>query len=384
MAADVSKVSAKELFEKLSLDQKINLYNKYALNVQGSFSYHEGDSYRLNKQTKLVEDPATVETLMLSNAIAVSDFFIAQAIASLGVADGESIKRYMVWAAKKNPGKVIPHNISDTVLKDRLENLAQCGIVRSFSIVSAGTKRGTFYSVSELGAAAIKRVLDLNTMPFDRWAMLDGEHRIFRRLVTTMVSSYLFNSPATLTANFHSELYDKQRESRFNVYGQISASYENGEKPVKELIIMEPVLFGTNPTVRSEQEVLDDIKDRMSALAVKVSSIIEPTDGSKIKYDGCKVVFVVQDFESMKKVTSMVMNASVKLLENAFFTTERLVSMNDGKLSRSFYNVEMKDGNPSIQLANYPCLFGEDDGADAKLVPKNLVQLGLAGVDDSK
>lgn len=51
--------------------------------------------------------------------------------------------------------------------KDRLVKMSRAGIIRHFTIANDDNKRGSLFCISELGARAIKRCLDMEFLSYD-------------------------------------------------------------------------------------------------------------------------------------------------------------------------------------------------------------------------
>lgn len=378
---------ASQVYSGLTNLQKVQLYNKMALESPSAYCYHEGDTYVLEKATNLTLSYGVVENHILQDSLATSDFFIAYGVTVLGVTDLVSLKRYLGWLHDKYPQKVIPYQLELKVLKSRLSALANAGIVRVFSIKSVKEKKGNFYSISDVGARAVKRRLDIDALAYDAWPLVDCEHKVYRRLVTSQIATHIMKSAkVNLRPNFYSELYDKNRGAKFSVYAQMQ--YEDNVNGVagKSLLVIEPVSFVTNPNIKTEMEMEQDIKDRINALAMKVSTWLDD-DKSKVHYNDVIVVFVVDDFSAMSRIINIIQDAPMKLIEHVLFTTEKLLATNNGNLSRSFYCInykETQDGlRASLEIDNsHAELFGVDDGSSIKLSCKDLCRMGYADIND--
>lgn len=375
----MADLKAKEVLERLGTEQKIDLYNRYALNLKGSYSFHEGDEYKVTGN--IAYNMGMIENAVLDGRLALSDYFIAYAVAILGAADMTTIKMYLQWYGKRFPKKIVPSKIASAALESRLKVLASSGIVRKVAILdSDGVVKAGFYTSSELGAKAVKRVLDINTMGYDAWPLLDRTFRMYRRLVTSrVVTQLLANSDAQLDVNCFSELYDKDSKLKYSVYAQITATEPDDKKT---LLIVEPVMFECDETVKSREEHLNDIRERLRFLGNHVANVINAEEDKRI-HDDVRVIFVISDYDALTELVKMVLDTSIVLAEHSYYTSDRLISLNDGNLCRSFYGVNfVEDGEgrkkPRIEVAKNEGLLGVEDGKNLKLTEDIVVKLGYA------
>ena len=151
--------------------------------------------------------------------------------------------------------------------------------------------------------------------------------------------------------------------------------------------MVEPVSFITNKYIKTEEELEKDIKDRIRALMSRVDIALgkgEQTKNSAELCDTALVIFVVDDMAGLKKTAALVYELSAMALENCLFTTERIVTGNDGKLNRCFFSAKAtqgEDGTISVKAmmdANHSDIFGVDDFTDNCLTEEEVVGLGLA------
>lgn len=368
---------AHEIMEQMSLEDKINMFNKYALTSSGRFSYHEGDEYKYDKVNKFLSQQGQIELAMTTREIALSDMYIAYAVILLGAADIQAVQMMLEYLHKKWPDKLIPYGLPIDALKNRLNKLANSGCVRSVGIVNSnGNICSHFFTVPEIGALCVRRALALHKFYYDPTPLLDKEFMIYRRLVVSRVIAYMLKCPQSIDVKCMSELFDPVHKVKFNIWGNLIATDETGKTTQ---IIIEPLMFKSDPHIKTPAEVDNDIKDRLAALGGKVARFKQDEE----KYDDIKFVFIIEDFDCLNKAIKMVLNASVDMAERSYFTSERLISLNEGYLPRSFYalrmnNFENGEQKPAIVLAEDAALFGVDDKRFAKLTAEHLVKLGLA------
>lgn len=371
------KEKVKEILSKLDAVTAVELYNRYVLNSSGVCTFRKGDYFEMNKSNRVEASCGVIEQALTGKTIAVSDFFIAYAVGKLGCADRIAIANYLDWLSKNNPDKCIPGNLSEDSLVKRLTVLSRCGVLRKMHMMDGdGKLRLAFYCITSAGAEAAKRVLDLISYRYDGSILLSGANKICKRIAVGKVLSKLILSPAKLDIEVSAQTYDKNLGGKYDLYAQVVAKSEDK----KTLIVIEPISFGVETSIKTTDEVLQDIKQRINLLSRRVSSIINEASDKK-SYDDVRVMFLIDDYASLLKVVEMVVEDSIALAEHSYFTSERLVAANDNYLSRSFYKVVymQEDGvsKPKVVLErDNEALFGSDDGESLKIKEEHIEAMG--------
>lgn len=378
---------ASEVYKKLSPLERVAIRNQILLMEKGKFCFKEGDRYLLASSSDLTNSYGVLESRLVQSDIAPSDLFIAYAVAMLGATDYMSIMDYMNWMHKKWPEKIVPYNINIQTLKARLEKLARAGVVRCFSIVNGDTRRGVFYSISELGARAVRRRLDIEFLSYDTWPLVDCEHRVWRKLMAQKAGCSLLPLNPDSPVQFYSEIYDKNLGSKVPVYARQTIKYKDKENQDKEaFIIVEPVSYVSNKLLRSEEEVVEDIKKRMGSLFGRIDIALGKTGNENAKkFDKAFIIFIVDDLKGLQKTAGLIYETSATALEHCLFTTERIIKGNNGKLNRCFFSANVKDGRARATFdTNNSDIFGPDDFSVSGLKFEDIVTLGLASKADTE
>lgn len=380
---------ASDVISTLSPLEKIVLHNQYLLHEHSSYTFKEGDRYMLSSSSDLTNSYGVIESRLLQGDIVPSDFFIAYAIAMVGTTDLEVLTAYMKWMHNAYPDKIIPYNISTTSLRTRLEKLARAGVIRCFSIVREGEgKKGYFYGISELGAKAVRRRLDIAFLSYDTWPLVDCEQRVWRRLAANRLGAALLTLNKKEPPKFYTELYDKDYKAKVPVYVRHQCEYTDSEgKLCKAFLIVEPVSFVTNKLLKTDEEVLSDVKKRIKTLMSRIDIARGNGAETRNSADVCDtaiLLFVADDVDAIKRTAAIVYEYSATALDNCLFTTERIIAGNKGKLCRCFFSAkatQKEDGSIVVKPAydvSHSELFGKDDYTESGLKGEHLVKLGLA------
>ena len=308
------RISA-DVYDNLSNDCKIMLYNQALLNKGGAFTYRKGDKYILSQSTdiRFSGSYGVIEQRLLTDDISVSDCFIGLAVTILGTADLVGIMDVLRWLKEKYPEKVIPSTITLATLKNRLVKMSRAGIIRHFTIANDDNKRGSLFCTSELGARAIKRRLDMDFLSYDTWPLIDCEHRMYKRLIANKIGCALLP-------------YNKRIE--------------------------------------------DDVRNKLNAVFTKIDIAKESqslgTDAKEKKYDEAFVIIVVDDMACLNRVLRIIVSSSITNLSKCYFTTEMILSKHKGRFLRSLIKVdaaELSKVRMNIDM-NLQEIFGEDNLSD--------------------
>lgn len=368
--------------------QKAAYHNQYLLTQKSAYTYHDGDRYALTGSSDLTTSYGVIESRLMQGEIAASDFFIAYAVTMAGASDLEMIITYMNWMHRLYPDKVIPYNLSTTSLRSRLDKLSKAGVIRSFNIISNDKKKGLFYGVSELGAKAIRRRLDVNFLSYDTWPLVDCEQRVWRRLTANRLGAALMYLNKKEPPKFYTELYDKNEGVKVPVYVRQTCRYKDKEgKDCKAFLLVEPVSYAVDKHIKTEEELVKDenkrIRTLLSRIDVALGKGVQTRNVAEV-CDTALLLFVVDDMAGLRKTAEIIYRISAVALENCLFTTERIIAGNNGKLNRCFFSAkatENEDGKISIKLhfePKYKHIFGEDNFNDTSLTEEEVVALGMA------
>ena len=116
-------------------------------------------------------------------------------------------------------------------------------------------KNGYFYGISELGAKAVRRCLDIAFLSYDTWPLVDCEQRVWRRLAANRLGAALLTLNKKEPPKFYTELYDKDYKAKVPVYVRHQCEYTDSEgKLCKAFLIVEPVSFVTNKLLKTDEE----------------------------------------------------------------------------------------------------------------------------------
>lgn len=369
--SDERRIS-KDVYDKLSNDCKIMLYNQVLLQKGGAFTYRKGDKYILSQSTdiRFSGSYGVIEQRLLTCDISVSDCFIGYAVTILGTADLVGIMDVLRWLKEKYPDKVIPSTITLNVLKERLVKLSRAGIIRHFTIANDDNKRGSLFCTSELGARAIKRRLDMDFLSYDTWPLIDCEHRMYKRLIANKIGCALLPYNKKEPAKFYSEIYDKSKGIKVPIYVRQEIPYEKAGEQRLAYVVVEPVSFNVDSIIKTESEVEDDVRNKLHAVFTRIdiakSSDGQETDGRKKNYDEAFAIIVVDDMKCLNRVLRIIVSSSITNLSKCYFTTEMILSKHKGRFSRSLIKVDATDMS-KVRMnidTSIQDIFGEDNFND--------------------
>lgn len=383
--AEERRISA-DVYDKLSNDCKIMLYNQALLNKGGAFTYRKGDKYILSQSTdiRFSGSYGVIEQRLLTYDISVSDCFIGLAVTILGTADLVGIMDVLRWLKEKYPEKVIPSTITLATLKDRLVKMSRAGIIRHFTIANDDNKRGSLFCTSELGARAIKRRLDMDFLSYDTWPLIDCEHRMYKRLIENKIGCALLPYNKREPAKFYSEIYDKAKGVRVPIYVRQEIPYKKDGIEKLAYIVVEPVSFNVDSIIKTESEVEDDVRNKLNAVFTKIDIAKGTqslgTDTKEKKYDEAFAIIVVDDMACLNRVLRIIVSGSITNLSKCYFTTEMILSKHKGKFLRSLIKVDAADlskvrMNIDMDLQE---IFGEDNLSD---IPDSFKEMIFAEGD---
>ena len=384
---DMKNLKASDVYKTLSGAQKVALYNQIQLEKNGPYAYSSEVEFEPAKRASLTTTHGMIEARMLQGGITLSDLYIAYTISRLGICDLSSIHNYLLWLHRKFPEKPIPDKIDIEGLKMRIKALGSVGIIRIFYLSRGEQLTATAFSITDIGAKAIKRRLEKECMNYDPWAFTDSKEKLCGKIqVAKLVSHLLGIQGVNINATTSVELYDKNVNAKRRLLGKIE--FEKDEH--KELMYIEPVTFQYDSAIKTEMEHMEDVRDRLQMYATIITDYMSGTSNMEDKYDDVSVIFIVDDYNSMSELIRQILNMSMTLANKCLVTTERLLYANRGKLYRAFYSVQEVAVNgintPKILIDNkHEAIFGKDNYNDIALSYRDICDLGLAGIcDDEK
>lgn len=100
---------------------------------------------------------------------------------------------------------------------------------------------------------------------------MDCEQRVWRRLAANRLGAALLTLNKKEPPKFYTELYDKDYKAKVPVYVRHQCEYTDSEgKLCKAFLIVEPVSFVTNKLLKTDEEVLSDVKKRIKTLMSRI------------------------------------------------------------------------------------------------------------------
>lgn len=311
--------------------------NLMYLNEPSLFTYSEGDGYELGKVVSLNVSMAQIEDRIIRKNINISDCFIALAVAKMGVSNRGMIINYLRYYHRLYPYKAIPYNVKPADIKGRLDVLCRSGILREFTIkrTDTKTKKSIFYGISEYGVQIIKKVLDIERISYDCWTSADCEPRILKRVAASYLLSTFLASESISKVKFYTQVYSKREHIKRQIYGSAEFTSSDGNAT---MVYVEPVFYHHNAAIKSDDEVIEDIKSRLIMLQ---DMVLDVSNDDNSKYSKVLVYFLVEDSIGLKKTAKLIKEYAIKLFDFARFSSETVLYNNKEELAHSFFIYEV-------------------------------------------
>lgn len=296
------------------------------------FLYNQELSYSPCSYTKNVSR-GDIEALALQGDIAVSDAFIIYGITRLGFCNTEMLLLYLKRLKKEYTDCVVPVTAAEH-LKARVKVLARYGLVRAFEYVAEDKKTViNLFCASEAGVQIMQRML-VKKVNYDALMSSFPLVEVFRKMACNYVGLSLMNNAFCEEYITGEDVFLGKNIGSLKTYSKMYYKDRDGKR---YLAYVEPLFFSIDSTRMTDASNVKVIKERLVMFDRHISYV-------KANYEDIRMIFVVENISGVKKgLEIMTKYCSETFIDNAWFTTDRVLFKNKRMVSKSFIRAKLKE-----------------------------------------
>lgn len=275
-----------------------------------------------------------------NNVFTLSDLCIVEAVAKLSFAERYLIRLQLIRDKKEDSEKLISDAADitkDDILRNRLNILTKCSILRRFKFVSRTGGIKTYYCCTAHGYNYLKRILNRKD-GYDEYISVTPIDEVLKYLSANTVGLIASNSK-NCKGMYAKNAYFSKETGKVDLYNELV--YEKNEK--KRYILLEPFFMqyqkGRLTTRSYEKFAADRVKLVKSYISSKNSEL------------PAVVVFLCENMEGIYKLAEHLNKNFKENLSRFYFTTDYLVFSNQD-FNSSLFKVEIENNQLVWQLAD--------------------------------
>lgn len=327
-----------------------------ALGADGKFTYYPGMSFEIHKDSHMTTKYEFQEQVYqyADNVERLEHAFVIRAVLRLGTATKAMILNYLHWQKRECPKKRIPLCDGDMqsnmrALTSILKKLCRKGLLISHDYVAnvSADKKSVIvvYTGTIYGHTLYRNVLE-EFMEFDMNSVFRADVASFRMLATNAVMLQFAHYPETteIYLNGRYGMEKPYKKIKNHVFGLAIMEYQGK----KQIFLAEPIFFRFNPEIRTDEQVLEYIEDRLDKLAKIIGQIKEMDEDEPV----VRIVYIVENMAGLRHLNHMIRaeEENSDIFRNALFTSENVVYTQEGNLDKSFLKLYYNEGKQILQF----------------------------------
>lgn len=255
----------------------------------------------------------TISDLFIGYAVSLFRFTIPKVIASTIEALGS------YW-----PEKYVPRNITREDLLSRIKKMCSMGMLRRY-VYQVDENNIVLYSTTPEFARVVYQTLKLSTDARPEKNMI-APIEVVERAATSLVTSELLKSKYLSEFDFMPDFKDSEGKLIFNS----KIIHTVGDK--KFATICEPV-FSAVDTKRFTKAEWNTVLNR------KIKGVLLYMDELENRGYIARVIFVCENFEDFRKISTIICNTALDKLEKIYYTAEGSLKSGNYDLKNSLVKV---------------------------------------------
>lgn len=305
-----------------------------SLKVDTKYMYYDGISLKPSKDVSEVSAERIEIKVVLGNSFTLEDYFILKEVNALGITNVATLQKRLSIEKKRNPMKAYPTYDYQT-LNSRMRYLVQNGLLYSFTYESTEHLNIFLFCCSMPGWRLYNNKLQLNDV-YVKETVFKADTEIFKRLASNSVA-YAFAASPLCESVFLKDKINVDRSCQ-NIFAKLTLKVNDGI--IK--YIVEPIYFGIDHRIISDEENEKNIKDRLTIFENYIGSLEQ---GKKVK-----LIITVENFSGLGKVLDIIKQREIEFyVNNCYFTSENVIHDSDGSLSQSFLKLQIKENGYSFK-----------------------------------
>lgn len=316
------------------------------LNEDTAFMLHENTCLNNVAHNKR-KTPDEVTRLFITNQLSDSDVFVLKAIHILGFATPEMAAQELKILKANNPEKIIPA-VNTPSVRNRMIVLSESGLLIGRTVSCPGFSKFNIYSCTETAFSVMRKRLNQKIYG-DNFLACESALETFRKLA----ASYTLLALSRRMPCSYVKGFEKQKPQQTPAAPYIYSKMKIMQQNKTVYLVCEPLYFSIDVQIHSLEEIERKYVEEIAALRAWISERHLQTGAETI------VIVCVENMDGLKHAAKLMHIAAPELENQAFYTSERVMSSFQAEEMFGFLHLKMEQGNLRASQADIGTVIQE-------------------------